>query len=130
MTPRLRPSALLLAAALTLPLTAACSSSPAQMTVKGTVTVVDNPVAGEAPPVDTGSQVTVTDPAGKVIGFTTLNGDAPQGATFTLTFGFTVKVPEGESSYGIAVAGLSGTTRYTQSQMQAGPAICAGDACD
>jgi len=106
-----------------------CSSTPAAMTVKGTVTVVDNPVAGESPPVDTGSQVTVTDPSGKVLAFTTLNGDAPQGALYTLTYGFTVKVPEGVASYGITVAGLTGITRFTQSQMKAGPAICAGDAC-
>ena len=128
---KLRPrpvAALFFTAALALTATA-CSNTPSQMTVKGTVTVVDNPVAGEDPPVSDGSQVTVTDPAEKVIGFTTLNGDADQGATFTLTFGFTVKVPEGEASYGIAVSGLNGTTRYTEKQMKAGPAICAGDAC-
>ena len=68
-------------------------------------------------------------PSGKVIGFTSLNGNAPQGATFTLTFGFTVKVPEGESSYGIHVDGLTGTTQFTQKQMQQGPALCAGSAC-
>jgi hypothetical protein len=99
------------------------------MTVKGTVRVPDNPASGEQPPVDDTSQVTVTDPSGKVIGFTTLNDNADQGATFTLTYGFTVKVPEGESSYGITVSGLSGTTRYTQAQMKAGPALCSGDAC-
>ena len=119
---------LLVAASLALT-SAACSSAPAQMTVKGTVVVEDNPAAGITPPVDVGSQVTVTDPAGKVIGFTSLNGDADQGATFTLTFGFTVKVPEGESSYGIQVAGLTGTTRYTEAEMKKGPAICAGGAC-
>ena len=99
------------------------------MTVNGTVIVADNPVAGENSPVDTGSQVTVTDPSGKVIGFTELNGNAKQGALYTLTFGFTVKVPEGESSYGIAVSGLTGTTRFTQAQMQQGPTLCGGDAC-
>jgi hypothetical protein len=65
-----------------------------------------------------------------VIGFTTLNGNANQGPVFTLTFGFTVKVPEGESSYGITVAGLTGTTQFTQAQMKAGSAICAGNACN
>jgi hypothetical protein len=119
---------LLLAAALTLSLTA-CSSPPPQMTVNGTVVVSDNPVAGITSPVDVGSQVTVTDPSGKVIGFTTLNGNATQGALYTLTYGFTVKVPEGESSYGITVSGLTGTTRFTQQQMMQGPAICAGNAC-
>ena len=111
-------------------LLAACGSSPPpDMTVHGTVVVSDNPAGGQPAPVDVGSQVTVTDPSGKVIGFTSLDGNAPQGATFTLTFGFTAKVPEGESSYGITVSGLSGTTRFTQAQMQQGPAICAGTAC-
>ena len=105
------------------------SSSPKDMTVNGTVTVADNPVAGVDPPVQTGSQVTITDPSGKVIGFTALNGNAPQGPVFTLTYGFTVKVPEGESSYGITVSGLDGTERYTQAQMQQGPALCSGDTC-
>ena len=124
---KLRPAAFLFAVvALSL---AACSTTPSQMTVKGTVTVVDNPAAGEDPPVSDTSQLTVTDPSGKVLAFTTLNDNADQGATFTLTYGFTVKVPEGESSYGITVQGLTGTTRYTEAQMKAGPAICAGDAC-
>lgn len=123
-----RPATLIAAAILAAALSS-CSSTPAQMTVHGTVVVEDNPAAGINPPVDVGSQVTVTDPAGKVIGFTSLNGDADQGATFTLTFGFTMKVPEGESSYGITVQGLTGTTRYTEAQMRKGPAICAGDAC-
>jgi hypothetical protein len=106
-----------------------CSSPPAQMTVNGTVIVPDNPVSGDTSTVSDSSQVTVTDPAGKVIGFTTLDGNAPQGATFTLTYGFTLKVPEGEASYGIAVSGLTGVTRFTQAQMKAGPALCGGDAC-
>lgn len=98
------------------------------MTVNGTVVVDD--IVGQPPPVDTGSQVTVTDPSGKVLAFTQLNGNATQGATFTLTYGFSVKVPEGEASYGITVSGLQGTTRFTQAQMQAGPHICAGQACN
>ena len=108
---------------------AACSSAPAMMTVNGTVEVADNPAAGIDPPVQVGSQVTVTDPSGKVIGFTTLNGNAAQGPVYTLTFGFTGKVPEGESSYGVTVNGLNGTEHYTQKQMQQGPALCAGNAC-
>ena len=117
-------AAALLAAALS-----SCSSTPATMTVHGTVTVPDNPAAGEPSPVSDTSQVTVTDPSGKVLAFTTLDGDAPQGRTFTLTYGFTVKVPEGESSYGVHVAGLDGTTQFTQAKMKAGPAVCAGTAC-
>jgi len=81
-------------------LAAGCSSAPARFTVHGTVRVPDNPAAGEGSPVQVGDQVTITDPSGKVIGFTHLNGDADQGPTFTLTFGFTVQIPQGESSYG------------------------------
>ena len=109
---------------------AACGGAPQQMTVKGVVTVPDDPASGNDPPVSDSSQVTITDPSGKVIAFTTLNDNAPQGATLTLSYGFTVKVPEGDSSYGIQVQGLTGTTRFTQKQMQQGPAICSGDACN
>ena len=123
---KLRYAPALLALAITV---TACSSAPQDMTVNGTVEVADNPAAGIDPPVQVGSQVTVTDPSGKVIGFTTLNGNAAQGPVYTLTFGFTGKVPEGESSYGVTVNGLSGTEHYTQQQMQQGPALCAGDAC-
>ncbi len=108
---------------------AACSSAPAMMTVHGTEQEDDNPVAGTTPPAQEGAQVTVTDPSGKVIAVTALNGDAPQGPAFTLTYGFTVKVPEGLSFYGISVNGLNGTEHYTQKQMQQGPALCAGNAC-
>ena len=121
---RYAPALLALAIAVT-----ACSSAPQQMTVNGTVIVPDNPVSGDTSSVTEGTQVTVTDPSGKVIGFTALNDNAPQGATFTLTYGFTVKVPEGDSSYGIAVSSLTGITRFTQQQMQQGPALCGGDAC-
>lgn len=123
-----RAASLFLAAALTAALTAACSSTPPDMTVHGTVVVDD--IVGQPPAVDTGSQVTVYDPSGKVIGFTTLNGNATQGALYTLTFGFTVTVPEGESSYGITVSGLQGTREFSQAQMQAGPMLCAGQACN
>jgi hypothetical protein len=98
------------------------------MTVKGTVRVVDNePI--DPLPVNFGTQVTVTDPSGKVIGVASLGDSDDQGPTGTLTFGYTVKVPEGDKYYGVHVAGLSGTTQFTQSQMQHGPAVCAGDAC-
>jgi hypothetical protein len=107
---------------------AACSSAPAQMTVRGLVTVPDDPVSSPSPLQD-GDQVTVTDPSGKIIGVASLDGDAPQGRVLTLTFGFTVKVPEGETSYGVHVAGLDGITQFTQAQMKAGPHVCAGDAC-
>src|SRR6185437_4733560 len=107
---------------------AGCASAPHDMTVHGTVRVVDDPVSSPSP-IHDGDQVTITDPAGKVIAFTTLNGNADQGPALTLTFGFVVKVPEGDSSYGVHVSGLSGTTQFTQAEMEKGPAICAGDAC-
>jgi len=124
-----RKSAAIAAFAAAIFTAAACSSAPADMTVNGTVTVEDNPAQGIDPPVEEGSQVTITDPSGKVIGFTTLNDNAAQGAVFTLSYGFRVKVPEGESSYGVAVSGLNGTERYTAAQMKAGPDLCGGDAC-
>jgi hypothetical protein len=55
----------IIAAVLACALTAGCSSPPPDMTVNGTVVVTDDPVAGEYPPVDVGSEVTVTDPSGK-----------------------------------------------------------------
>jgi len=81
------------------------------------------------------AQVTVTDPTGMVIAVTTAdNGNVPQGPAVlgdeTLTVGFTVKVPEGLSFYGISVSGISGTIHFTEAQMKAGPALCAGDACN
>lgn len=117
-------AAALLAAALS-----SCSSTPATMTVNGTVIVPDNPASGDTSTVTEGTQLTVTDPAGKVLAFTTLNGNADQGRTFTLTYGFTVKVPEGESSYGVSISGVPGTQHYTQQQMKQRPALCVGDAC-
>jgi hypothetical protein len=69
-----------------------------------------------------------------VIAVTTAdNGNVRQGPSvsgdLTLTTGFTVKVPEGLSFYGISVSGVSGTIHYTEAQMKAGPALCVGDAC-
>ena len=68
----MRPSVLITIAAIALTASSGCSSTPQDMTVKGTVVVEDNPAAGIDPPVQVGSQVTVTDPAGKVIGFGSL----------------------------------------------------------
>jgi hypothetical protein len=116
-------AAAILAAALS-----SCSSAPAQMTVHGTVRVVDNePI--DPLPVNNGTQVTVTDPSGKVIGVATLGNSDNQGPVGTLTFGYSLKLPEGDSYYGVHVAGLSGTTQFTQPEMQKGPAICGTGAC-
>jgi hypothetical protein len=118
-----------LIAVLAVVLATGCSSAPAKFTVHGTVRVPDNPAAGEGSPVQVGDQVTITDPSGKVIGFTHLDGDADQGPTFMLTFGFIVQIPQGEISYGVHVDGLTGTEQYTEKQMRQGPALCSGDAC-
>ena len=47
----------------------------------------------------------------------------------TETVGFAAKVPGGLSFYEISVSGIPGTIHFTQAQMKAGPALCAGDAC-
>jgi hypothetical protein len=123
---------ILAAAALT-----GCSSAPPDMTVNGTVEIaVQSFTETQDYPqiINDTAQVTVTDPTGKVISVTTAdNGNVPQGPAVlgdeTLTVGFTVKVPEGESFYGISVSGISGTVHFTEAQMKAGPALCVGDEC-
>ena len=116
---------------------AGCSSSPPDMTVKGTVEVAvqDYSDFSAYPQItnDT-ARVTIADPSGKVIAVTTANnGNVNQGPSepgdMTETVGFTVKVPEGLSFYGISVSGIPGTIHFTQAQMKAGPALCSGDAC-
>ncbi len=107
------------------------------MTVKGTVEVAvqDYSDFSAHPQITNDSaQVTVTDPSGKVIGVATAdNGNVNQGPSaagdMTETVGFSVKVPEEQSFYGISVSGIPGTIHFTQAQMKAGPALCAGDAC-
>jgi hypothetical protein len=69
-----------------------------------------------------------------VIAVTTADGqNAPQQTPTEeyqyMTWGFTVKVPDGLTFYGIIVSGVNGTIRYTEAQMKHGPALCAGDAC-
>jgi hypothetical protein len=118
-------------------LVTACSSPPQYMTVNGTVEVAVQSFDefAQYPQInDDDAQVTITDPSGKVIAVTTANnGNVNQGPSAigdeTETVGFTVKVPKGLSFYGISVSGISGTVHFTQAQMQAGPALCAGDAC-
>ena len=118
----------LIASAAAIALLGACSSTPPPMTVHGTVRVVDNEPFDPLP-VNFGTQVTVTDPSGKIIGVGHLGNSDTQGPIGTLTFGYTVKVPEGEPTYGIHVDGLQGTTQFTEGQMKSGPAVCAGTAC-
>ena len=132
-----RTPGLTAATAVTVLALAGCSSSPPDMTVKGTVEVAvqDYSDFSAYPQITNDSaQVTVTDPSGKVIGVATAdNGNVNQGPSaegdMTETVGFSVKVPEGLSFYGISVSGSPGTIHFRQAQMKAGPALCAGDAC-
>jgi hypothetical protein len=132
-----RPALAALLVAAVFALITACSSAPQEMTVHGTVEIAVqsfDETQDYSQIVNGTAQVTVTDPSGKIIGVTTADGqNAPQGPAVagdeTLTVGFTVKVPEGESSYGISVSGVPGTIQFTQAQMKAGPAVCVGDEC-
>jgi hypothetical protein len=116
---------------------AACSSSPQQMTVHGTVEVAVqsfDEFSAYQQITDDDAQVTITNPSGTVIAVTTAdNGNVNQAPTGpddeTETVGFTVKVPEGLSFYGISVSGAPGTVQFSQAQMRQGPALCVGDAC-
>lgn len=119
-------------------LTAGCSSSPPDMTVNGTLEIAlyqSDSTQTYAAAWNGTAQVTITNPSGTVIGVTTADGQNASQQTPTaeyqyLTYGWTVKVPEGLSFYGISVQGVSGTLHFTQAQMKAGPALCIGDACN
>lgn len=112
-----------------------CSSSPPDMTVHGTLEVAvqsyDEFRANYPAATNGNAQVTITDPSGKVIAVTTANdGNANQSSqSETLTWGWTAKVPEGLSFYGISAQEGSGTLHFTQAQMQKGPGLCIGDGC-
>ncbi len=81
------------------------------------------------------AQVTITDPSGKVLAVAPLdNGNVNQppvsaSGGLDINIGWTAKVPEGLSNYGVSVSGISGTIHLTEQQMKAGPAVCVGDAC-
>lgn len=137
MSPR-RPPLLLVAASFApLLLLAACGSSPPpDMTVHGTLeiavqdysefqTTYRQAYTGNA-------QVTITDPSGKVIAATTADdGNVSQPSGYeVLAWGWTVKVPEGLSLYGVSVSDSAGSPfQFTQAQMRQGPGVCIGDAC-
>jgi hypothetical protein len=116
---------------------AACSSSPGDMTVHGTVeiAVTSYDEFSEYQQIYSGdAQVTITNPSGTVIAVAPADGsNVKQGPSLaedmTLTWGFTAKVPEGLSFYGISVSGAPGKVQFTQAQMKQGPAVCVGDAC-
>ena len=125
-----------------------CSSSPPpDMTVHGIVELATQQFSEIQPgqldynaayyQVDQGNaQVTITDPSGRVLAVVPLdNGNVNQPPVSTtggldINTGWTAKVPEGESFYGISVSGVPGTIHFTEAQMKAGPAVCVGDACN
>jgi len=126
----------------------ACSSSPPpDMTVHGVVELATQQFSEIQPgevdynasyyQVDQGNaQVTITDPSGKVLAVAPLdNGNVsqppvPASGGLDINTGWTAKVPEGLSFYGVSVSGISGTIHFTEQQMKAGPAVCVGDACN
>ena len=119
---------LAIAAAAGLALLGACSSAPAQMTVHGTVRVVDNePI--DPLPVNFGTQVTVTDPSSKIIGVGHLGDSNDHGRIGRSPSGGQPRSPRGNPPTASTSPGLDGTTQFTQAQMEKGPAVCAGDAC-
>lgn len=117
---------------LAVPLAAACSSSPAPVTIRGTLTpssaassVFGSGVNGTAYASCTaakpgpGTQVTVTDPSGKVIGTGTLGqwnrdtGKASGVTAYRCDMPFTVSGVPAEPRYGLQVAGVTGTSWVT-----------------
>jgi hypothetical protein len=117
-------------------LLAACgSTTPPDMTVHGTLEIAVQDYSEfqqyYAQAYRGNAQVTITDPSGKVIAVTTADdGNAAQSSqTETLTWGWTAKVPEGLSFYGISVTGGNGKVQFTEQQMRQGPGVCIGDAC-
>jgi hypothetical protein len=96
------------------------------------------------PDIASGSQVTVTDSPGKVIGTGTLSYDPVQTATtlvtatagtgltaseltaFVAVYDFTVTVPGGLDRYGITVGQNRGTIYETATQMKKGPSLTLG----
>lgn len=132
--------ALISLAASSLLFLAGCSSPPPDMTVHGTVqlsvqsfTEISEGSAAYLQIWQGNGQVTVTNPSGTVLEVTTAGGyvkNQPSATGIaTIIYGFTAKVPEGLSSYGVSVDGVNETIYFTEAQMRQGPSVCVGDAC-
>jgi hypothetical protein len=113
----------------------ACSSAPQDFTVHGTIEIAVQDYSEfqstYLQAYQGNARVTITDPSGKVIAVTTADdGNVKQVPGYeTLTWGWTVKVPEGLSFYGVSVSDASGSpVQFTEAQMKAGPGVCIGDA--
>ncbi len=136
-----RPASLIALAAITAITVVGCGSSPPPVTGRGTLTVYLNPFSGlnmqdAYPDVTDGSQVTVTDDSGKVIGTGTLAYSKAQTFTFLVEaaakygqtaadlapdiaiYTFTVTVPGGEQRYGFTVGKGRGTIWVPPSQVK------------
>lgn len=119
-----------MALAVTALLLAGCGGG-SQITAHGTEDVTVSPGSGMTvqdafPDVTNGSQVTVVDPSGKVIGTGTLSyakGDTGAAIQWAMAYDFTVTVPGGETRYGIQIGHDRGTVWFTPAQMTKGPAL-------
>jgi hypothetical protein len=133
---------------------AACSSSPPPITAHGTLMVETGLLSGLTaqsayPDITDGSQVTVTDSSGTVIGSGDLSYSEPKTLELVLAasakmgqnastvasalsqdvavYTFTVSgLPGGEQRYGIKAGQNRGTIWFTASQMKSGPQLTLG----
>jgi hypothetical protein len=112
--------------------------SAGSITAHGTEEVSVSPLDGTTvqdayPDVTEGSQVTVVNSSGQVIGTGTLSYDAADAVSQDLEWSefyqFSVTVPGGQPRYGIQVGSGHGTVWFTAQQMQHGPGLCLGDGC-
>jgi hypothetical protein len=126
---------------------------PGNIAAHGTLQVFASPLSGQSvtdsyPDITSGSQVTVKNPSGTVIGTGTLAFDAKgthtaetlfasglgggttpaQYAEWVEAFTFTVKVPAGLARYGIQVGSGRGTIWFSAAQMSKGPGLSLGSA--
>jgi hypothetical protein len=116
---------------------AGCSSSPAPITAKGTVTVdyTDPSMGGTADDLADGDQVVIVNSAGTVIGNGTLatvsSGPGIDNIGDEDVFSFKVTVPGGLPRYGIQVNGTRhGTLWESAKQMQSGPGLLIDETTD
>ena len=127
----MKTTGLLLAAVAAASLTVAgCSSSPAPITARGTITVYYTSTSdgGAGDDLADGDQVVVVNASGTVIGTGTLalqnSGTGLDGMAEQDVFSFKVTVPGALPRYGIQVGGTShGTVWDSAAQMQSGPAL-------
>lgn len=134
-------AAALLATAVAVPV-ALLSNGPGDFTARG-----GESVCVDAPDVTAGTQVTVTDSAGRVIGTGTLADDNSAAAVAAVkqyaqlsgvlaafagnsavmsVYTFAVAVPGGQQRYGVSTSERRGTVWFTEAQMRQGPHLSLG----